>query len=160
MKLSSVCHNPIFTSGIFSGVDTQNETTWTKPDWPNRSPPHQKNLKTGPGHISRSLGRFDQVWPGLTKFDRGLTETLTRPKAGSSRSPPNYWIEHVESFDSVLYGSEVDEKRGSYGQNRGNRSNTWPNFAKCCWQNSLFGRQCLRIDSFQPATIWSASWNL
>ena len=33
-------------------------------------------------------------------------------------------IDNVESFDSILYGSKTDEKQGSYGQNRENRSNT------------------------------------
>ena len=41
------CHNPIFTSRIFSGVSTQNEATRTEPVRPDRDPPHQKNLETG-----------------------------------------------------------------------------------------------------------------
>ena len=58
------CHNPIFTLGIFSSVGTQNE-----PAWSDKGSPHQNNLKTG-------SEAFDQVWPGLTKFDRGLTKPV------------------------------------------------------------------------------------
>jgi hypothetical protein len=32
LESSSIeCHNPIFTSGIFSGIDTQNEVAQTEP---------------------------------------------------------------------------------------------------------------------------------
>uniref|UniRef100_A0A2N9GAJ9 Uncharacterized protein n=1 Tax=Fagus sylvatica TaxID=28930 RepID=A0A2N9GAJ9_FAGSY len=42
---SAVCHNPIFTPGIFSGAGTQNEAARTKPIRPDRDPPHQKSLE-------------------------------------------------------------------------------------------------------------------
>ena len=84
----------------------------------------KKPSRHGRKHISWESGRFDKVWPKLTKVDRGLTKALTEPKARSSRPPPNHWVEHIESFDSVLYGSKTNKKRGSYRQNRENRSNT------------------------------------
>ena len=165
-------HNPIFTPGIFSGINTQNEAAWTKLAWFDEGSSHQITSKRGLGHISWSLGSFDQIWlrltkfdrgltkpfltrPGstipknpqnvvrdtfprvwraltkfdqiwlrLTKFDRGLTGPLTRPKAGSNWPPLDQCVEHVESFDLILYRSKTDEKRGSYRQNCGKRSNT------------------------------------
>ena len=67
---------------------------------------------------------FGELWPSLTKFDRGLTGPLTKPKAGLNWPPPDQCMEHVESFDSILYGSKTDEKRESYRQNCEKRSNT------------------------------------
>ena len=66
MKLRS-CHNPIFTLGIFSGVGMQNETTRTKPGWPNKGSPYSKEPQDGawstfPG-VWRSLTKFKQLWP-------------------------------------------------------------------------------------------------
>jgi hypothetical protein len=43
---AKVCHNPIFTPEIFSGVDTQNGAARGEPVRPDRDPPQQKNLKT------------------------------------------------------------------------------------------------------------------
>ena len=118
------CHNPIFTPGIFSGVNTQNEVARTQPNWPQGGQPYLKTLKMGPG--SHFL-EFGEVWPTLTRidqvwqrFDRGVDQT----KNEIGWPIPNHWIEHIESFDSVLYRSKTDEKRESYGQNRENRSNT------------------------------------
>ena len=65
-NLIKVWHNPIFTPGIFSGVGTQNDAARTEPVRPDRDPPHQKNLKTGPGaHFSE----FKEGQPTLTKFN-------------------------------------------------------------------------------------------
>ncbi len=38
------CHNPIFTLGIFSSVDTRNGAARTEPVRPNKGPPRQNNL--------------------------------------------------------------------------------------------------------------------
>uniref|UniRef100_A0A2N9I4C0 Reverse transcriptase domain-containing protein n=1 Tax=Fagus sylvatica TaxID=28930 RepID=A0A2N9I4C0_FAGSY len=38
------CHNPIFTLGIFLGVDTRNGATRTEPVRPKKGPPRQNNL--------------------------------------------------------------------------------------------------------------------
>ena len=164
-----MCHNPIFSRGIFLGVGAQNEVARAKSAWSDESlsrqitsehgPGHisqnsggfdqvwprltecwpgfdwavpdlnevhyaQKPSKGGPGYISRSLESFDQVWLRLTKFDKGLTKPLTGPKAESNWPLPDHSEEHEESFDSALYGPKTDEKRGSYEQNRENRSNT------------------------------------
>ena len=113
-------HNPIFTSEIFSGVGMQNEIARTEPVWPDRGPPHQKNLKEGPG---AHFPEFGEVWPSLTKVNQ-VWPRFDRTKSRIGLTAPNHWIEHIESFDSVLYGSKTDEKRESYGQNRENRSNT------------------------------------
>ena len=79
--MSSLCHNPIFTHGIFSGVGTQNGTAWTRPDQSNRDPSFQNDPRILPRaplpkfeEVWPNSTRVDQVWPGLTKFDRGLTK--------------------------------------------------------------------------------------
>ena len=122
------CHNPIFTLGIFSDFGTQNEVAQVEPRWSERGPITLENPQNAAWdtflEVWGGLTKFDQVWLGLTKFDWGLTETLTRPKAGLGWPPPNHWIDHIESFDLVLYGSKTDEKRESYEQNRENWSNT------------------------------------
>ena len=69
-----VCHNPIFTPGIFLNIDTQNETARTKPVWSEEGSPRQITSKWGLGHISWNPTKFSQAWPGLTKVDRDLTE--------------------------------------------------------------------------------------
>ena len=77
----------------------------------------KKPSKCGSGYISQSSESFDQVWLRLTKFDLGLTGPLTRPKTRSDWLLSDQCVEHVKSFDSILYGSKTDKKRGSYGQN-------------------------------------------
>ena len=67
----TICHNPIFTPGIFLDIDTQNEAIQTKPTWSDEDSPHQNDLKT---RSRVHFPEFDQVWPGLTKFDQGLTK--------------------------------------------------------------------------------------
>ena len=64
----AMCHNPIFTHGIFSGVGTQNETAQTKPAWSDESLPHQITPRRRSGTY---FPKFDQVWLGLTRFDQG-----------------------------------------------------------------------------------------
>ena len=118
------CHNPIFTSQIFSDVGIQNEATWTEPTQPERDQPYLKTLEMQP---EAHFLRFGEVWPSFTRVDQVLPrfdQALTRPKVRFGRPPPNHWVEHIESFDSVLYGSKTDEKWGSYGQNRKKWSHT------------------------------------
>ena len=63
-------HNPIFTPGIFSGIDTQNEAAWTKLAWFDEGSSHQITSKRGLWHISQNLTKFDQGWPSLTGVDQ------------------------------------------------------------------------------------------
>ena len=62
-----MCHNPIFTLGIFSGVGKQNETAWTKPAWSDEGSPHQITPRRRSG---THFPKFDQIWLGLTRFDQ------------------------------------------------------------------------------------------
>ena len=69
------CHNPIFTSQIFSGVGMQNETAQTELVWLEKGLIGLKNSQNMAGSA------FLEVWGGLTKFDQSLTEALTGLKA-------------------------------------------------------------------------------
>ena len=84
---------------------------------PTRTHRAQKPSKCNPGNISKNLESFDQIRPSLTKVDQGLTGPLTRPKTESNWLPLDHSEEHVQSFNSILYGSKTDKKWGSYGQN-------------------------------------------
>ncbi len=86
-----LCHNPIFTSQIFSGIGMQNEVTRTEPVWP------KKGLVTLKNSQNMAGSAFLEVWGGLTK-------ALTGPKAWFDWLPSNHWIKHIKSFDSILYG--------------------------------------------------------
>uniref|UniRef100_A0A2N9GP20 Aminotransferase-like plant mobile domain-containing protein n=1 Tax=Fagus sylvatica TaxID=28930 RepID=A0A2N9GP20_FAGSY len=61
-------------------------------------------------YISRE--EVGELRPSLTKFNQGLIEALTGPKTRFGLPLPNHWIEYIESFDSVLYESKMDEKGG------------------------------------------------
>ena len=76
------------------------------------------------GNIWPILTKFDQSWPQLTKLDQCLTKTMTRPNSRLDCPPSDHWKEHIKTFDSILYGSKIDKKQGSYGKNRKNRSDT------------------------------------
>ena len=97
------CHNPIFTHGIFSGVDTQNGTARTKPAWPDEASPHQilPWRKSG-----THFPRFDQVWPRLTevwpRFDRAVSNpTRTHCAQKPSRCGPGHISQSLEGFDQI-----------------------------------------------------------
>ena len=53
-----MCHNPIFTPGIFSGVGAQNRTAQTRPDQPNRDPSFQNDPRMLP---RAPLPKFEEV---------------------------------------------------------------------------------------------------
>ena len=101
-----MCHNPIFTHGIFLGVGTQNETTRTEPARSDEGLPHQITSEHGPGHISQNSGSFDQVWPRLTKcwlgFDRAVPDpTRVHHAQKPSKCGPGYISQSLESFDQI-----------------------------------------------------------
>ena len=70
LEFKALCHNPIFTHEIFSGVGIQNEAARTKPAWSDEGSSHQITSKRGLGHISQNLTKFDQGWPSLTGVDQ------------------------------------------------------------------------------------------
>jgi hypothetical protein len=85
--LCETCHNPIFTHGIFSDVDTQDEAARTEPAWSDEGPPRQITSKRGLGHISQNPTKFFEGWP---RFDRSLTEPFpTRLESTMPRNPQN-----------------------------------------------------------------------
>ena len=113
--LCTWCHNPIFTLGIFSSVGTQNETAQTEPIWPDRDPPHQKNLETGPGahfpefeQVWPTLTRFDQLWPILTRVDQHWPSrfdlTGTHHIQRTSKPGPKHISQSLERFDQLWPG--------------------------------------------------------
>ena len=100
------CYNPIFTPGIFSGVDTWNEAAQNKLVWPDTNPRHQNDLKTRSGvHFSE----FDQGWPSLTKFDQvwprcwpsRVHPTGAHRTKRNSKWGPKHISQSLEGFDQV-----------------------------------------------------------
>ena len=78
---------------------------------------HQKVLESSSNASkssqNMSAGTFREVWKGLTKFDRSLTKTMTRPKSRFDQLFFDHWKEHIKTFDWILHRSKMDKKQGS-----------------------------------------------
>jgi hypothetical protein len=162
------CHNPIFTLGIFSDVDTQNEAVRTEPTWSDEGSPHQNDLKTRSG---AHFPKFDQVWlgftkfnQGLTKFDQGLTEPIWLDRDPSLQKnlgtgPPNTFPRvrrGLTDFDQVWprFDRSIDQTESRTGLTA-----PWP-MCRTCWELRFDtlrvknGRETRELWAKQP--IWEA----
>ena len=146
INLYPMCHNSIFTPEIFSGVGTQNETARIKSAWSDEGSSYQITSKQGLGPISQNLTKVDQVWPKLTKFDRGLTKPfMTRLGSTIPKKPQNVvrdtfprvrraltkfdqvWL-RLTKFDRGLTGPLTRPKIGS----------DWPFLSHCIEHDEIF----------------------
>ena len=100
-----------------------------------------------------------KVWPMLTRVDHSwpsLTKIMSIPKSRFDRPLEEY----IKTFDLILHGSKMDEKRGSYGQNRKNWPESWLNLAKYYWPKQAHPRDDVRAQSLlNTLQIGPQVWN-